>query len=71
MPITSREINGRLWDIQEVSRYTGLSVPTLYAMVSQRRIPFVKVGRLVRFDQGLLNAWLKENTVMPMPQKHG
>ena len=63
-------MKGRLLDIQEVSQYTGLSVHTLYSMVSQRRIPYVKVGRLVRFDQGLLNQWLKQNTVMPMPPKH-
>jgi excisionase family DNA binding protein len=68
---STRELSGRLWDIQEVSKYTGLSVPTLYTMVSQRRIPYVKVGRLVRFDQGLLTTWLKQNTVMPMPPKLG
>lgn len=57
----------RLLDIREVASYTGLSTHTLYTMVSQRRIPFVKVGRLVKFDLGLLDAWIKQNTVMPMP----
>ena len=55
--------------IQEASQYTGLAVKTLYTMVSQRRIPHVKVGRLLRFDVGLLNQWLQEQTVMPMPVK--
>ncbi|MDT3778187.1 helix-turn-helix domain-containing protein [Nitrospira sp. MA-1] len=55
--------------IQEASQYTGLAVKTLYAMVSQRRIPHVKVGRLLRFDVGLLNQWLQEQTVLPMPTK--
>ncbi len=59
----------RLIPIKETAEYTGLSVHTLYTMVSQRRIPFVKVGRLVKFDVGLLDAWIKENTVMPMPPK--
>jgi excisionase family DNA binding protein len=35
----------RLIDIKAAAGYTGVSVHTLYAMVSQRRIPFVKVGR--------------------------
>ena len=60
----------RLITIQETAEYTGLSPFTLYTMVSQRRIPFVKVGRLVKFDVGLLDAWIKQNTVMPMPTKH-
>lgn len=55
----------RFLNIQEASEYLGLSVHTLYTMVSQRRIPFVKVGRLTKFDLGLLEAWIKKNTVMP------
>ncbi len=60
---------GRLMSIQEAAVYTGLAVPTLYTMVSQRRIPYVKVGRLTRFDVALLDAWIKQHTVMPMPKK--
>ena len=59
----------RLIAIQEAAEYTGLSPHTLYTMVSQRRIPFVKVGRLVKFDVELLDKWIKQNTVMPMPSK--
>ncbi len=62
-------ISRRLISIQEASEYTGLAVPTLYTMVSQRRIPYVKVGRLTKFDVGLLDAWIKQHTVMPMPEK--
>jgi excisionase family DNA binding protein len=61
----------QLLDIKEAATYVGLSVHTLYTMVSQRRIPYVKVGRLTKFDIGLLDAWIKQNTVMPMPSKHG
>lgn len=61
----------RLIDIQEAAEYTGLSPHTVYTMVSQRRIPFVKVGRLVKFDVELLDKWIKQNTVMPMPPKIG
>ena len=41
-------------------------IHTVYAMVSQRRIPYVKVGRLVKFDQVQLDAWIAKNTVMPV-----
>lgn len=57
--------------IQQAAQYTGLSPHTLYAMVSQRRIPYVKVGRLVKFDVDLLDKWIKQHTVMPMPPRSG
>jgi excisionase family DNA binding protein len=59
----------RLLSVREAGHYTGLSPHTLYTMVSQRRIPYVKVGRLTKFDVELLNAWLKQHTVMPILRK--
>lgn len=69
-PAERTPISPRLLDIQQVATYTGLSVHTLYTMVSQRRIPFVKVGRLTKFDLRLLDEWIAKNTMMPMPLKH-
>lgn len=53
----------RLLDIQQVAIYTGLSVHTLYTMVSQRRIPFVKLGRLTKFDRDELDKWIGGHSV--------
>jgi len=61
----------KLLSIEEAAQYTGLSMHTLYKMVSQRRIPYVKLGSRLMFDIGLLDGWLKQNTVMPMPEKSG
>ena len=59
----------RLISVPEAAAYTGLSPHTIYTMVSQRRIPYMKVGRLVKFDVDLLDKWIKQHTVMPMPPK--
>jgi excisionase family DNA binding protein len=56
----------RLTDIEGASLYTGLSVHTIYTMVSQRRIPHVKLGKRVMFDLNLLDRWIEQNTIMPM-----
>ena len=64
-------INRRLISIQEAATYTSLSVNTLYKMISRRAIPFVKVGRLVKFDLAKLDEWITKQTVMPMPEKRG
>jgi len=60
-----RPIARRLLSIAEVTEYLGLSVHTLYTMVSQRRIPFVKVGRLTKFDVRHIDEWIAKHVVMP------
>jgi excisionase family DNA binding protein len=59
----STPITRRLLDIREVALYTGLSKHTLYTMVSQRRIPFVKLGRLTKFDLYELDRWIASKSV--------
>lgn len=53
----------RLLTVKELAEYLGLKEHTLYTWVSQRRIPFVKCGRLTKFDLKAIDGWIKENTV--------
>jgi len=62
-------VTRRLLTIKEVAEYTGLSPHTLYCMVSQRRIPFVKMGRLTKFDKDTLDAWITRHSVNPFRGK--
>ena len=59
----------RLVSVEVVAKYLDLAPDTIYTMVSQRRIPFVKMGRLLRFDLTLIDAWVAKNTTMPMLQR--
>jgi len=59
----------KLIGVAEAAQYTGLSVHTVYTMVSQRRIPHIKLGRSVKFDVPMLDAWIKRFRVMPMAPK--
>jgi excisionase family DNA binding protein len=56
-------VNKRLININELSEYVGLSTSTIYSWVSQRRIPFVKCGRLTKFDLQRIDEWIKESSV--------
>lgn len=49
----------RLIDINQAADYLGVKKPTLYSWVFQRKIPFIKVGRLVKFDLNKLEKWLE------------
>ena len=62
-----KPIRGRLIDIRAAAGYTGLSAHTLYKVTSCQRIPHVKLGGKLLFDLALLDEWIKQNTVMPMP----
>jgi excisionase family DNA binding protein len=52
-----------LWDTKRCARFLGIREWTLRAWVSQRRIPFVKCGRLVRFSPDKIAEWIEENSV--------
>jgi excisionase family DNA binding protein len=54
-----------LVDIAEAARILAVSVSTLYGWVWQRRIAFVKMGRAVRFEQSVLNEFIRQNRVQP------
>ena len=56
-------MNKRLIDVVELSEYTGLSVSTIYGWVSQKRIPYVKCGRLTKFDLEKIDEWIEESSV--------
>ena len=49
----------RLVGAEDVASYIGLSIHTVYTMVSQHRIPYVKVGRLTKFDVRAIDAWIR------------
>jgi excisionase family DNA binding protein len=55
----------RLVGINDITHYVGLSKHTVYAMVSKRRIPFVKVGRLTRFDLRSVDSWIRQHSMHP------
>ena len=58
-----KNMNKRLININELSEYIGLSISAIYSWVSQRRIPFVKCGRLTKFDLQRIDEWIEENSV--------
>ena len=53
----------RLLNIKEASEYLGIPKGSLYKLVWQRRIPFVKIGKALRFDKEKIDKWIEENTV--------
>ena len=53
----------KLLSPQELSAALSISIETVYAWTSQKRIPYIKMGRLVRFNADEVNKWLERQRV--------
>ncbi len=49
--------SGSLLNVSEAAALLAVKPRTIYAWVAERRIPYRKAGRLLRFDQTELLAW--------------
>ncbi len=54
-------IPGRLLDYEEVADWLHTSVRHLRRLVDENRIPYLKVGHYIRFDQGMISDWLEDH----------
>ncbi len=53
-------MNDTVYTIPEVAKYLKLSRSKVYLLVTQKKIPYVRIGRNVRIRQSDLETWLKE-----------
>ena len=53
----------RFLDITELAEYLKIKVGTVYVWVCHKKIPYTKVGRLIRFDLRKIEKWLEENSI--------
>jgi excisionase family DNA binding protein len=53
----------RLLTVQDAAHLLAVSVSTLYGWVWQRRIPYIKVGRALRFDLADLERFIEANRI--------
>ena len=49
----------RFLTVEEVARMLRCRPRTIYSMVSEKRIPYRKAGRLLRFDAAEIDQWTK------------
>ncbi len=53
----------RLLDISQLADHLGTSHRHIRRLIAERRIPYVKVGRLIRFDPAEIAAWIDESRI--------
>jgi len=53
----------RFISIKELAECLGIKIGTAYSWVYQRKIAYVKIGRLVKFDKIELDKWIEIHKV--------
>ena len=74
----NREVKGKLMENArkglltpaEVCAVLNVKVSTVYAWVSTAHIPYVRLGRLIRFDLKDVIAWVEKQKVKGDPSNH-
>ncbi|MBM2833387.1 MAG: 17 protein [Candidatus Brocadiaceae bacterium] len=54
------EVTNGLMNVQQVAEYLGVPVSTIYAYSMRKRIPCLRVGKLLRFRKSDIDNWLSE-----------
>lgn len=52
--------NRVVWSVEDVARELKISIRHVYKLVSRDKIPYSKVGRLVRFSPVCICEWLQK-----------
>ena len=53
----------RYLGIKELAEYLGISIGTVYSWVCYKKIPYIKMGRLVKFDLRKIEQWAQEKAI--------
>ena len=58
-----RDDKGPLISVEQLADELGVSVRYVRRVVAERRIPYVKVGHLIRFQRDEVQRWVDANRV--------
>ena len=61
--VSNNSVGKRLLNVEEAAGYLGLKVDTVYKKARLRELPFVKVGRALRFDVKALSRFVEQHTI--------
>lgn len=51
-----------LWTRGEAAQYLGISVQTLMRLLKTKRIPHVRIGRVIRFTKESIDQYIERKT---------
>ncbi|MHB1533477.1 MAG: helix-turn-helix domain-containing protein [Acidimicrobiales bacterium] len=61
--MASTDTSPHLLTIDQLAEQLGITVRHVRRLIAERRVPYLKVGKLVRFDPAEIAGWLDEGRV--------
>lgn len=61
--MTNNQNDPQLLNIEELAQRLGITVRHVRRLVAEKRVPYYKVGRLIRFDRDEIAMWLATRRV--------
>jgi excisionase family DNA binding protein len=68
--MTNTDAVPQLLTIDQLAERLGVSIRHIRWLIAERRVPYLKVGRFVRFDPAEIAAWL-DDARHPQRLSHG
>jgi excisionase family DNA binding protein len=65
--VTTSETVPRLLTIDQLAEQLGITTRHVRRLIAERRVPYLKVGKLVRFDPAEIAGWLDGRRVTCAP----
>lgn len=65
----TRQRQLRLLDVPTTADRLGVSVRYVRRLVAERRIPYIKLGHLLRFDPDEVDAWVDQARVSQLGRR--
>ena len=59
----------QLLTIKEASTFLNIKEKTLYSLAAKKEIPHYRIGKIIRFNQGELDAWMQSKKVEAVKEK--
>ena len=66
--VNAAEDKAALWDLNTLCANTHIKLETIRKFIFQKRIPFVKIGKLVRFRPGEIECWINNGGKVEQPK---
>ena len=57
------ETKKNILTIKEIAEILSMSPSGVYQWVAAKKIPYIKVGSIIRFDRREIDKWLENNSV--------
>lgn len=61
----------KLFSVSDVADFLGIKKSTVYKFVMKQKIPYVKIGARLLFDQARIEAWVREQSQPKAQGKEG